>query len=806
MRFDASVQWSVVCCTGAVVLAIAGCSETQNMRQIVLTTRTTNDQILGNVVVRNESGSTLGTTDAVTGQLLLRVHDSSAGLRLWLSPGGSDPASLSHSPGWLDVPAQKPPPLEGVESYTVRLSTLEPFGLIEATEPSGLTAAHAETADNQKIIRWSEDDLPITAAEGGKARGQDSSEPADLRAGERAAQLQKEEGLLGGAKRLSVPFIGRIGELRTVDEKMRQASEQPARGQPGGTAGLLYSEAQQPSVRENEKGGLEATSAGLQVGPGPAAEAPKDLAHLDRPKSFANAARSTTGQKHTVWSRNSQRQEERSAQRAGEEPIEDSGQSAAEVSNNQNAAGELLAAVGLRSGDPALLDSLALEDRAFQVKMATGEPLGGAMVTLISTQKNWELAFGTTNPEGLVAARVPSALAFQLLRVEHPDAGVLVASVTFSSEKKPARVTFNHAPDDRSRDPVSFQRPGVPFSLAFRYLSHGRFKFFRGGSIEIGPSDALGSEPLPWRQKMNSLSHFVVPPKQWERSRGAQTDEYTYLFQYGEARVSGSLTAGAAQTSSGLHHEITVLHQGSDRPRATLWYAASRELQSLDQTLVGRFQRALKARFINARSFIPVIPQRVAELASDTRMERFDWRSTALDPELDYIVVLSVKKNRLTIEWRNRAGKTCSAARLPFPDGRPPEYFANEVFNAIEDNFPDEVVVRVSQGEISRSAADLPDRVKPAKLVELKALAPRDLFKGNLSSSSVFYLQALTQNSMQQVGSMRVTEGRGADAAFKGSASADRVAFGLNGFSGLLTRCPAEPFAQAQAHAGSEAL
>jgi hypothetical protein len=814
----------VLCGLGSIGLAFVACTDTQEIRQVRLITQTADGRILGNVMVRDPSGAVLGTTDPITGHLVIQVPRTTDDLSLWLSPQGLDPVSLSHAPGWLSVPAEVGFfHSDDAASHTARLKLLP-------NQPSAAKEGKAEPIpadparrDVWRSVPWTESDLPsgpeelaaatvlgsvdadmASAQHAGKAGGMSHSPEGE-------AQVSASNQILFGGSWAGMPFLGRIGELRAIDEQVWRALKA---AHLAGAAGALRASESAEAIRDSadpsghsEGGSGHADRA--DVIETTSAQSAQDGAAASRAGLGTEASGEMETRSGSTWPHSIDGGALEAASGDADTASPLATQGGLSRGEKSQSASEPAPALGLRTQGLSGGLEFPMEERAFQVSTFSGQPVVGALVSLISTQKNWELAFGTTNSEGVAAGLVPSNTPFQLLRVEHAVSGSLLSPVTFSSLSKPARVTFP-APDAGNDHPEKLGRvPHSPFSVSFRYPSHGRWKYFRGGSVEIVPrlinpqDDARSAAsvrpplapvvtalqtPMAWRQQMNSLSHFVVPASHWSNVDLGAHPSYSYVFRFAEERFSGSLPPFTAPDSSRPHLEIRALHQDPDRPRTTIWYPPSRELQMLDQTLVGRFQRAIKARFINARVFLPVVPERVLDPDGELDLSRFDWRSTPLDPELDYVVSLSIEKMRLNLEWRNREGRVCSSGRLPFPAGRPPEFFANEVFNTIEENFPDELIVEVRSRYVSKQNSAHESQPREGKYLSVST--NREHFKGVVRLADTFHLQVIERNRLQAIATLRVSAVEGGTVVLDGWSDAGIELPAGPSFSALLSRCP----------------
>jgi hypothetical protein len=339
---------------------------------------------------------------------------------------------------------------------------------------------------------------------------------------------------------------------------------------------------------------------------------------------------------------------------------------------------------------------LSFSFRSSNTPAASGNDGGTAETVVkvygISTQKESEVELGAIGagannsddqPSGKQRGRldvvVPEAARLDLVRAELPGCGGIVIPLLASSQAAPQELSCANGISGVSKTPSWTQTIGM------MYLAHGAMRYFRGGKIDAGAQIADVSGNL----SLFRLSTPVTP-------EGVTALPVVHLrhpdIESGESTLeqpTGLLNAHLAPTA---HRMVALKNVQNPKPRVSVLVRRGQGVRHVDGALVGRFERAFFAHFVNSKFFIPVPWQTLEQqLGTSLTFEKAvadGWRGSVLDLLVDYTIVLQPRERSTVSEWYDRDGKLVGQKEHPYRLDIPPELFAREVYDGLLDDLP----------------------------------------------------------------------------------------------------------------------
>lgn len=317
----------------------------------------------------------------------------------------------------------------------------------------------------------------------------------------------------------------------------------------------------------------------------------------------------------------------------------------------------------------------------------------------ISTQKEAEIELGSIpivadgnggsseNPEnvGKASARldvlVPDAARFDLVRAELPGCGGIVTPLLASSPAAPQELSC------AKLSPSINKSPGWTQTIGVMYLAHGVMRYFRGGKIDAGAQTADVSGNLSLFRLSVPLASEINPSLPVVHLRHPDVEG-------GEAALEQTPLDSVAlrHARPNAHRVVALKNLQNPKPRVSLVVRRDEGVRHVDGALVGRFQRAFFAHFVNSKFFVPVpwqtLEQQLGTALSFEKTIAEGWRGSVLDILLDYTIVLQPRERSIVAAWYDREGKIRGQKEHPYRPDIPPELLAREVYDGLLDHLP----------------------------------------------------------------------------------------------------------------------
>jgi hypothetical protein len=275
---------------------------------------------------------------------------------------------------------------------------------------------------------------------------------------------------------------------------------------------------------------------------------------------------------------------------------------------------------------------------------------------------------------------VPEAARFDLVRAELPGCGGVVIPLLASSQAAPQELSCANLASGVNKTPSWTQTIGM------MYLTHGAMRYFRGGKIDAGAQAADVSGNL-------SLFRLSTPVT----SEGVTAIPVVHLrhpdIQGGESTLEQPVGVLNMQPNPPAHRLVALKNVQSPKPRVSVLVRRGQGARHVDSALVGRFERAFFAHFVNSKFFIPVpwqsLEQQIGTSLTFERAVAEGWRGSVLDLLIDYTIVLQPRERSTISQWYDREGKLVGQKEYPYRLDTPPELLAREVYDGLLDDLPD---------------------------------------------------------------------------------------------------------------------
>lgn len=371
--------------------------------------------------------------------------------------------------------------------------------------------------------------------------------------------------------------------------------------------------------------------------------------------------------------------------------------------------------------------------------------LSGVRLSAISTMRRVVALLGTTDEMGKLQVRLPTNFRPQIYAAVHESYGGRLLPAIASSPQQPIRVSLS----------VGTEEAVAPSAVWGLTPVHDRLSLLPGGHLRLRN---LQTGELEWTQTLTKHSAFfgvtssASVPQKFELEMGQ--DSYTTALPQG-VPLAGNLA-------------WLVLPRQLPKPRVSIltrWEGAN---GLPDTALISRFERELRARFVNASAFVPLLEETLEPFGfSNTHLDK-GWQGTPLDTELDYIFELRWQGPVLQGEWRNRAGRVIGRSQIPLKMRTPPEIVARDVYESLLQSFPDSFSWRpVSPLEVRR------DVCQPAPFSSMKVIG--GLQRGDVWEVAVVdgrpvswnHVQGSLQANVQTIGNCEIQDIEGSRVQFR---------------------------------------